>query len=149
MIFRYKIFSVVVGIALVISGHAFFKAHRTHALLKLRLKGLKAEVNALETHRKQSALNRRRIDVAKDFVDRARSLGLTRTQWHSYRVTIAEPVSFQEAEYILNQTANSPFYYFRPVQLHIKEKTASESNNTATGRRASAPQEQGDLLLTL
>lgn len=140
---------MLVAVSLVISGHAFFKTRRTHALLKHRLEGLTAEVRALETRRQQAALNRQRVELAEDFVDRARSLGLTRDQWYSYRVNIDEPVSFQEAAYILNQTANSSSYYFNPVQLHIKEKTAAESDNRSAARQVSPPQQQGDLLLTL
>lgn len=149
MVLRHKVFSVLVAVALVVSAHGFFEAHQAYTALQNRLHGLTSEVRSLERRREQLAHNRRLVEQSRDFVDQAVSLGLTKAQWSSYHVNIDEPVSFQEAEYILNQTVNSPSYYFRPSMLHIKAKAAADMQETPSGHQKTAVLEQGDLLITL
>jgi hypothetical protein len=121
----------------------------------------------------EAELERQKKVVARvnGFVDRASAAGLTPDNWAYYTVRKQEPAGFDEVERILNQSANSDTYYFKPIRLHLmlRDRKTEEPLQPAAGEQNqgadegspvltedavslpfSFPEEvQGDLLLSL
>ncbi|MCP3876754.1 MAG: hypothetical protein GY699_26895 [Desulfobacteraceae bacterium] len=75
------------------------------------------------------------IESADKFVNQVKIMGLTTDKWDQFSVNlIDEPSSFAQCQKIIEQTANSKYYYFKPEVLHIKvsqdaTKLADDSKN--------------------
>jgi len=118
-----------------------------------KLKALKREVRMLRVQ--QNEVNRTLVAVNKTrtFVNHAKSLELERKLWNTYKVDIHEPTTLQEAEQILDQTANTKAYLFTPQRLHMSllGMTGEKPPSAQPSRPSTAPEptEANDILLQL
>jgi len=136
-----------------IAAHFFLTAYNKYILSQEKIKVLNRQVQLLIKQQRELERKERIMVRVNRFINRARSLGLEKDRWAYYDVNIQEPVSFQEAEKILTQTANSSSYYFKPVTLHVKTKIESDKKskqNKPPSTSADSPEtKEGDILLTL
>jgi len=151
--FRQHIISVGLAIFFLISAHFFLKAYNTYILNQERITVLNRQVQFLFEEQRELERKERIMVRVNRFINRARSLGLEKSKWAYYDVNIQEPVSFQEAEKILQQTTNSSSYYFKPVTLHVTTNIEPDKKTTpknSSSISADSPEtREGDILLTL
>jgi hypothetical protein len=135
---------VVLAIALFFSAHGVWNAGERYIQGRQQWHGALKQADTLKQRHRQ--LIRRKPDVEKlrRFVEHAEAVGLVKDRWAYYPITIDEAVTFSTAEEVLNQTAPSGAYYFKPSLLHMKknvEKNDADRGDTdGTGK---------DILLTL
>jgi hypothetical protein len=150
---RQHIISAGLAIFFFIAAHFFLTAYNIYILSQEKITVLNRQVQLLIKQQGELERKERIMVRVNRFINRAKSLGLVKDKWAYYDVNIQEPVSFQEAEKILQQTTNSSSYYFKPVTLHVKTKI--EPDKKATQKKppsisADSPEtKEGDILLTL
>lgn len=136
--------SVVLAIALFLSTHAFWNALGKYMQGRQQWQMALKQADTLKQRHRQLIRHKPAVEQIRRFVDHAEALGLVKDRWAYYPITIDEAVTFPVAEEILNQTAPSDAYYFKPSMLHIKSNAGQNESRdeTADGSRK-------DLLLTL
>ena len=150
---RQHIISAVLVVFFFIAAHFFLKAYNTNILSQEKITILNRQVQLLINQQRELERKKRIMVRVNRFINRAQSLGLEKDKWAYYDVNIQEPVSFQDAEKILQQTTNSSSYYFKPVTLYVT--TNIEPDKKATQKKppsisADSPEtKEGDILLTL
>jgi len=150
---RQHIISAGLAIFFFIAAHFFLTAYNTYILSQDKITLLNSQVQLLINQQRELERKERIIVRVNRFINRARSLGLEKDKWAYYDVNIQEPVSFQDAEKILQQTTNSSSYYFKPVTLHVTTNIEPDKKDTqkkSPSISADSPEtKEGDILLTL
>ena len=141
---KHIVISVVLTIALFLSASAVSEDIGRYLQGRQQRNMALKQADRLKQRHRQLMQQAPAIEQAKRFVDHAESVGLVKDRWAYYPIAIEEAITFSAAEDILNQTANSEAYYFKPSMLHIKktlgQKDAENQDAEGTGK---------DLLFTL
>ena len=75
----------------------------------------------LRTRIAQLNKKNRIIDSADSFVQQAKRFGLTKNRWDRFQVNLSdEALTFEQFQTIIEQTANSAYYYFTPETLQAR-----------------------------
>lgn len=150
---RQHIISAGLAVFFLIAAHFFLKAYNAYILNEEKITVLNRQVQSLFEQQRELERKERIMVRVNRFINRARSFGLEKDKWAFYDVNIQEPVSFQEAETILQQTTNSSTYYFKPVTLHVTTKIEPDKKTTQkkpSSNSADSPEtKERDILLTL
>lgn len=145
--------AVALALVFCLSAGFFLSAYKQYAVAQETLRDTMSRAELLTAHQKELARKKGILKRVRGFVDRARSAGVERDKWAFYDVSIEDAVAFEEAEQILEQTANSSSYYFKPIMLHAKTQSRAEaeapSTTTAAASGDSFQTRAGDVLLTL
>ena len=150
---RQYLISAGLAVFFFIAAHFFLKAYNSYILNEEKITALNRQVKFLFEQQRERERTERIMVRVNRFINRARSLGLEKDKWAYYDVNIQEPVSFQEAGKILQQTSNSSSYYFKPVILHVSTNIEPDKNTIQkkpSSISADSPEtREGDILLTL
>ena len=148
---KLPIISVGLAIFFFIAAHFFLTTYNRYFINRKKAEVLTVQARLLKQQKNEAELKKHGIFRAKNFIDRAKSLGLEENRWAVYDINIEEPVTFSEMEQILNQCANSSAYYFKPIIFYAK-KTVQESDKERMKKAISVnahETKQRDMLLTL
>ncbi len=124
--FKLQIISGIVAFLFVAGGHFFLLAYDNYMEDMEQVKALTFRARLMKEQKRQIEQKTLILSQANRFVEKANALGLKEEKWSVYDVNIKELSTFQTMERILNLCANSAYYYFNPVSIHIKTNTKSE-----------------------
>jgi hypothetical protein len=151
--FRSQIVLIVLAVALAATAYFFLGTFAKYLQLRAEFGSSQKTFKLLQMRERELDRKRRILARVKSFVDKARALGLEKYRWDTYEVEIKEPVTFEKAAEILNQTVNTGSYYFKPVYLHITKdlKAAGETDNAENPPKSGmmAASGNGDIYLNL
>ena len=115
--------SIILALAFLISAHYCIDSYCTFTIQRKQAIYLSKEYKLLKRHRKEIEKRASLISEIKVFSERARSFGLCKDEWEYYPVSIDDNFFISEVAGILDQSASSQAYYFRPKLLEIKKRT--------------------------
>lgn len=150
---KHQILAVFAACA-VVAASFYFKSARDHYLAAgEQTDQARRELSMTAARGKEIEDQRRLWHRVKRFVDRAKALGLEPGRWDRYEVIVEEPLTFQEAQDILDQAVSGASYLFHPISLEARKEKVEAAVEAKTGKANDAsgdsPRKEGDLILSL
>ena len=115
--------SIILALGFLMSAHYCIGSYYTFTIQRKQAICLSKEYKLLKRYRKEIEKRASLISEIKVFSDRAGSFGLSKDEWDYYPVSINDNFFISEVAGILDQSASSQAYYFRPKLLEIKKRT--------------------------
>jgi len=108
------------AIIFIVSCHLFLNAYTGHYIAMENLKALKVQERFFKLRISELTHKNIIIETADMFVKKVESIGLTKDKWDNFSVNLSEaPLTFEQFKKIIDQTANSDYYYFKPEFVHL------------------------------
>ena len=115
------IFSLFLIVILSISVMYFSRSFKLWRIQDQRKRALIYYLSELNRYRNEAERRARIINNINRFYNRAGIMGISADNWDHYNVSIEDDFSLADAQRILNQIKNGPFYYFKPESIEIRK----------------------------
>ena len=145
--FKPHIFSGAVVIFFMVSCYFFLNAYTGFRTTRDNLNVLRGQEQFYKNRIAELNKKNKIIDTAETFVRQVENMGLTKDRWDSFSVNLSnEPSTFFQCQKIIEQTANSKYYYFKPEFLHIKIPPDKNEKDTVSSLISAPTSETADAM---